>query len=678
MMASKPTYEELEKRIRDLKKEITEREDVQGDIEKNRLMLSEAEKIIQSEAQKAAILNGITTNLAFVNEKLEILWANKASADSVGKTLSEVIGRKCHELWADPQTPCEDCPTIKAFKTRRTEHLIIKTPDGRVWDEKGEPVFDANGVLLGVLEIAHDITAQIRAEEALRKSEQKFKELFDSITDLIYVQDLEGRFISFNPAMEKLLGYEKNELIGRKASDVMNPKWRALFESEYLETIKKRGFQEGTSVYYRKDGRKLYLEYRSKLVKPEEGEPFITGMGRDVTSRIEAEREKKRLQEQLLHTRKMEAVATLSGGIAHDYNNLLSIIMGNLSLAKDETKPGSELAGFLEEITNASYKLRDLTHELMALARGGTPVKRVASLKDLLQGVSGAVSSESGISIKESISKDLWPAPHDAHKMGVVFRNVLNNAVEAMPAGGIITIKAENLRAEDDGAPMALGPLKGLDCVHISIADQGKGIPPENLGKIFDPYFSTKRMGVQKGMGLGLATSYAIVQKHGGHIAIDSSPGAGTQVHIYLPAERRSAKMDRDTPSKDDAPLKRVLLMDDEAMLRKLAEQMLKKLGYGVETVRDGAEAIKTYKKQQDLGEPFDVVILDLTIKGGMGGEQTLGELLKIDPRINAIVSSGYFDAPIMSDFRKQGFVGAIAKPYEKKTLKEALERVLK
>ncbi|HKI49539.1 MAG TPA: PAS domain-containing protein, partial [Desulfobacteria bacterium] len=252
MMASKPTYEELEKRIRDLKKEITEREDVQGDIEKNRLMLSEAEKIIQSEAQKAAILDGITTNLAFVNERLEIQWANKASADSVGKTLSEVIGRKCHELWADPQTPCEDCPTIKAFKTRRTEHLIVKTPDGRVWDEKGEPVFDENGVFLGVLEIAHDITAQIRAEEALRKSEQKFKELFDSITDLIYVQDLEGRFISFNPAMEKLLGYENHEIIGRKASDMMNPKWRALFESEYLETLKKGGFQEGISAYYRK------------------------------------------------------------------------------------------------------------------------------------------------------------------------------------------------------------------------------------------------------------------------------------------------------------------------------------------------------------------------------------------------------------------------------------------
>ncbi len=554
-MASKPTYEELEKRIRDLEREITKRRDVQGEIEKNRLMLSEAEKVIQSEAQKAAILNGIATNLAFVNEKLEILWANKASADSVGKSLSEVIGRKCHELWADPETPCEDCPTIKAFKTRRTEHLIMKTPDGKVWDEKGEPVFDGNGVLLGVLEIAHDITAQVRAEEALRKSEQKFKELFDSITDLIYVQDLEGRFISFNPAMEKLLGYENDEILGRKASDIMNPKWRSLFESEYLETLKKGGSQEGISAYRRKDGRKLYLEYRSKLVKPEEGEPFITGMGRDVTSRIEAEREKKQLQDQLLHSRKMEAVATLSGGIAHDYNNLLSIIMGNLSLAEDETRPGSELAGFLAEITNASYKLRDLTHELMALARGGTPVKRVASLKELLQGVPGAISSECGISIKESISKDLWPVPHDAHKMGVVFRNVLNNAVEAMSDGGILTITAENLRAEDESAAMALGPLKGLDCVHISIEDQGKGIPLENLGKIFDPYFSTKSMGVQKGMGLGLATSYAIVQKHGGHIAIESSPGAGTKVHIYLPAERQSAEMDRHTSSNDDAPL---------------------------------------------------------------------------------------------------------------------------
>ncbi len=420
-MALKPTYEDLEQRIRDLEKAIAEHRDISSEMEKSRLKLTEAQNVIKSEAQKAAILNGITTNLAFVNEKFEILWANKASAESVGKTLSELIGKKCHELWADPQAPCDGCPTVKAFETRKTEHLIIRTPDGRVWDEKGEPVFDENGEILGVLEIAHDITEKIRAEEALKesenryralvensselifqvgtdgrftfanrsfyevldytraeteilngfdlvhpddlemvtqqfgrlmkgekisleyryqkkdgryiylhnnavplldknhqivgalgvardissqketelalkKSEQKFKELFDSITDLIYVQDLEGRFLSFNPAMQKLLDYEKEEMIGRKTSDFMDPKWRPLFESDYLEALKQNGYQEGISVYCRKDGQKLYLEYRSKLVYPEEGEPYITGMGRDVTPRITAKKDNKHLR----------------------------------------------------------------------------------------------------------------------------------------------------------------------------------------------------------------------------------------------------------------------------------------------------------------------------------------------------------------------------------------------
>jgi two-component system, cell cycle sensor histidine kinase and response regulator CckA len=253
----------------------------------------------------------------------------------------------------------------------------------------------------------------------------------------------------------------------------------------------------------------------------------------------------------------------------------------------------------------------------------------------------------------------------------------MTNAVEAMPGGGTLKIKAENLCfAHGDTDPDL--PLKPGDYVHVSIQDQGGGIPKEHLDKIFDPYFSTKAMGTQKGMGLGLATAYAIVEKHGGHITINSSSGAGTTVNIYLPAESQPEEIHRPIPSAGDkaSPVKRVLVMDDEEMLRKLLRQMLELMGYAVETVKDGVEAIALYKSQKDSGEPFDAVVLDLTIKGGMGGEQTIRELLKMDPHVKAIVSSGYFDDPVMSDFQKYGFKGAIPKPYGKTDLKKALKKL--
>ena len=267
--------------------------------------------------------------------------------------------------------------------------------------------------------------------------------------------------------------------------------------------------------------------------------------------------------------------------------------------------------------------------------------------------------------------------PHDPYKTGAVFRNVVTNAVEAMPHGGTLTVKAENLIFEDKDQYPGL-PLNPGDYVRISIQDEGVGILEEHLEKIFDPYFSTKEMGVSKGMGLGLATSYAIIKRHRGHIQIGSSPGAGTTVTLYLPAEKHVNQADAITTSADKtaSPVKRVLVMDDEEMLRNLLREMLKRMGYAVETVGNGLEAVDAYQRQKDSGEPFDAVILDLTIKGGMGGEETIAEMLKIDPCVKAIVCSGYSNDPVMSDFEKFGFMGAMAKPYEKKALKEVLERL--
>ena len=541
------------------------------------------------------------------------------------------------------------------------------------------------------IHLREEIGVRKRAQEEAQFRKAYFEGLVDNMPDGIAIFDDNGTVTTINPQFTRLFGYSEEEAVGQNISDLVGPPECLEEAHAYRRRVASGETMDVETVRKRKDSTRIEVSLRATPVTVDDVKIGNLVIYRDISPRKKAEKEKEKLQFQLLQARKMEAIGTLTGGIAHDYNNLLSIIMGNLSMAMEEAKPGSLLAGFLHEIDEASGKVRDLTHELMALSRGGAPVKIVGSLTTLLRNASDSVPIESGISLEISISQDLWQVPYDPYKMGAVFRNVVTNAAEAMPDGGTITIKAENLRVEDTGRDSGL-PLKPGHYVHISIQDQGKGIPGENLDKIFDPYFSTKALGVQKGMGLGLATSYAIVQKHGGHIVIESSLDVGTTVNIYLPASdfglgnsvpQGGIGLKEEEQSKQSAianpksKTQKVLVMDDEEMLRNLGQKMLERLGYKVETVKDGLEAIETYKKHINSGEPFDVAILDLTIKGGMGGVQAIKELIKIDPGVKAIVCSGYFNDPVLANFEEHGFRGAMAKPYQKADLESVLKQVL-
>ncbi len=542
----------------------------------------------------------------------------------------------------------------------------------------------------------HELTGEIderkRAEEALRRTQ-----LMLARTERIaHIGSWE-----WNIATDSVIWSEELFRIFQLDPEGGAPGWSehaALYHPEdmiFLRRAVERAVSDGTSYELelralRKDGEtRVCLARGFPEMDLHGGVVRLFGCLQDIMDFKAAEQallqSEKKLQSSLIHARKMESIATLTGGIAHDYNNLMSIVMGNLSMAMEEVAPGSLFADFLSEANTASHKVRDLTHELMSLSKGGDPVKELGSLETLLKNIESLIPVDSDISLEKSISKDLWPVSYDQHKMGAVFRNVVTNAVEAMPDGGTLNVKAENLRVADQDTHPGL-PLKPGDYVHIAIEDQGVGITEENLSKIFDPYFSTKDMGVQKGMGLGLATSYAIVHKHGGHIAVDSTPGVGTTVNIYLSATAAESKAQsaarpepgpQSTIANQQSSIQRILVMDDEEMLRHLAEQMLKRLGYAVETVKDGIEAIEAYKKKKDSGEPFDAVILDLTIKGGMGGEQTIKELIKIDPDVKAIVCSGYFNDPVLTRHAEYGFQGAMAKPYQKSDIERVLKEVL-
>ena len=562
------------------------------------------------------------------------------------------------------------------------EYKIIHKDKSVRWiNQRNILVKGDNGSPVAVEGIISDITDRKLAEEALRESEEKLRVIFDTVYSGMILVDATGTITFANRRMAEMFGHDMEEFIGSSYPEYVHETQSDEGKQKMLQLI--RGDIDHVFVerlYRRKDGTVFWGQISgSRLCHPDGSFSSLVYIITDIS-------EKKKLEAQLQQAHKIEAISTLTSGIAHDYNNLLAIIIGNLSMAQDETDPRSVMAGLLREIGQASSKASNLTHQLMTLSHGGYPMKKMGSIGSLVKEIPIQVQAHDGIEYIFSIQDDLWPVEFDSRQMHYAISNVLTNAVEAMPQGGTITIQAESQVIEDRDKDSPV-PLKEGKYVRISIKDEGRGIPKEHLNQIFVPYFSTKERGVQKGMGLGLNIAYAVVQKHGGYIMVNSTTGAGTTVTIYLPAAEERRKRQRAkhksvdiaySISSGDRAIKRILVMDDEESLRILAQKMLERLGHEVETVKDGVEAIETYKKHMDSGEPFDGVILDLTIKGGMGGEQTIRELMKIDPNVKAIVCSGYFNDPVMANYEEHGFRGAMDKPYKKSDLESVLKKVLR
>ena len=389
-------------------------------------------------------------------------------------------------------------------------------------------------------------------------------------------------------------------------------------------------------------------------------------------AKVDAKRRK--AEEALRQTQKLESLGTLTGGIAHDFNNLLSIIMGNIELAIDDLKPEAYPNSNLREAKKASLKAKELANQLIAFSKGGAPVKEVRSIANLVKETVNLILSESNVKSELFMSSDLYTVEFDQGQMKLAVKNLIVNAVEAMPDGGSIAIKAENFDNSSETPDSSL-PLPAGKYVKISIQDHGAGIPAEHLSKIFDPYFSTNEIEAQRGVGLGLAITYSIISKHGGCTTVESGAGVGTTFTIYLPALEKST-VDLKPVQKSEIRTGRILVMDDEEKIRNLANQVLSRLGYEPVLAADGAETIELYKIAIDSGKPFDAVILDLTIKEGAGGKEVIKQLMEINPDVKAIVSSGYFNDPVMTDFRKYDFIGALAKPYTIKDLSDSLNKV--
>jgi len=516
-------------------------------------------------------------------------------------------------------------------------------------------------------------------EETLKQSEKRFRDLFNSISDLVFTQDLEGRFLSVNPALRKIFGYDDSELIGQKATDFMKPELRLLFEREYLGRVKGDGYYEGVSGYFAKDGRKIYIEYHTSLVESGDDKPYITGTGRDVTERVLAERQIGKLQDQMLQSKKMEAIGTLAGGVAHDFNNLLMGIQGNVSLMLMDLDHGNP---YYERLRNMEQQIRggaDLTRQLLGFARGGKYEVKPTDLNGVIRNqcrMFGRTKKE--ISIQENFQKDFWVVEVDQGQIEQVLLNLYVNASQAMAGGGRLFVQTENVVLDDEHVePFNLAPGK---YVKISVTDTGVGIDENVLERIFDPFFTTRAIG--KGTGLGLASAYGIIKNHGGIIDVYSEKGKGSTFNIYLPAaeleiSHQKSEAGEDVRSGDET----ILLVDDEEMIIDVGKDMLNMLGYKVLIAKSGKEAIEIVDKvhrakRSTIPSAPDLVILDMIMPDMSGGE-TFDRLKEIDPDIKVLLSSGYSINGQATEILNRGCKGFIQKPFNIQQLSIGIREVL-
>jgi two-component system, cell cycle sensor histidine kinase and response regulator CckA len=501
--------------------------------------------------------------------------------------------------------------------------------------------------------------------------QEPIRTILRSISDGVIAVDANARVTHLNETAEQMTGWSCQDAVGKPLeeifqvfdahSDIPSPNSVTLAMTGGLAMP----FSNGRYLVGRNGDKCLISESATPVRMNQDGSIIgVVLVIRDLT------RERRR-QEEVQKAQRLEALGSLAGGIAHDFNNILTGVFGFIGLAQLEADPGTKIQQRLAQAEKALARARQLSSQLLTFSRGHTPNKKVMSVLALIQDESQAAIRGTTATLRFEIAENIAPVDADESQLVQVIRNLVLNAAQAMPEGGMITIRAVNRQVRAREIPT----LPPGEYVCLSVCDQGPGIPLNLRSRIFEPYFSTKKQGA----GLGLSVAYAIIRNHHGLLTLTpESEGQGATFQIFLPVSPPLSQS-RQTPRQRPhlGRHARILVMDDDEIVREVVVEMLERLGYDVTTVPEGNEAVRVYKEAMGKGASFDAVILDLTIPGGRGGKETLVDLLAINPQVKAFIASGYIYGPLMTDYRSHGFIGAIAKPFDVKMLIEALASVI-
>ncbi len=640
-----------------------------------RKAIDEALRKSQSNLQsRVNYLNTIIDNLNEIfytyDRNARITFINQKSWDVLGYKPEELLGTDIMNL----AVPEHRDVIWKEIQDRLTKghsssyELPIHHRNGTrlLLQLNASPIFEGDEVV-GGMALAQDISERKRIEHAIAEEKERLAVTLRSIGEGVITTDTSGHINLLNETAEKLLGRPQADILGQPIYEffnVIDPVTREPYPLNPMEELQNLStLKLGNLILLDRSGLERTIDATAARIRDGLGKFIgVVLVFRDITERI-------RMEEELLKTTKLESVGVLAGGIAHDFNNLLTVIMGNVSLAKMTLGENASAQALLSKSERASLQAKALTQQLLTFARGAPPLKKTVSLGMILADSLNLTLSGSNVRRELVLEDDLWLVDADEGQIAQVFNNLIINAIQAMPKGGTVTLRAENVSIDESmGLPLTQGRY-----VRIVVSDEGEGIPESHYNRIFDPYFTTK----PTGSGLGLATAYAIIKNHSGLIRVDSPSENGTSFAVYLPASKNLSKKEAPDMGSATNGKGRILVMDDEEGIRDVVAHMLRAIGYDPTLAADGKEAIDLYSLAMDCDAKYDALIMDLTVPGGLGGKEALQILLQIDPQVKAIVSSGYSNDLVVADYRDWGFLGFVPKPFSIADLGEALNDLL-
>jgi two-component system, cell cycle sensor histidine kinase and response regulator CckA len=620
--------------------------------------VTERKAAIEELKMKSFTIDHIAEEIIWTRPDGSIWKVNDVACQKLGYSREELLSLSIPDL--NPLIPGEalqaHLEAVRASGSLKFESFH-QTRDGRRYPVEIIVTRIQHEALEYNCAIIRDISEHKKLQKALEDSERQFRTLCDFAPIGIFRTDGAGNNIYNNPRWEEITGLCAAQTMGQGWLEWVHPEDRKRLSEIWFAAI--AGGQHFSFEHRQQTpaGGTIWVRTLASPIKGSDGntEGYV-GTTEDITVL-------QRARQEVLKTQKLESLGLLAGGIAHDFNNLLTGILGNIALARFQLDEPQQLEKRLEDAEKATSRARTLTQQLLTFARGGEPIKKTMELSGLLRETADFVLHGSNVRCEMVLPDDLWPVQADQGQLAQVVHNLVLNAVQAMPEGGTVSIIAGNVSSHPEEKSF----------VKIAVTDTGTGIAEHHLQKIFDPYFTTKELG----SGLGLATCYSIIRKHGGKIRASSTLGRGSTFDVSLPACGREGAPTRSLPQEPYRGSGCVLVMDDEETVRSISRSIMESFGFRVECVEDGAQAVELYRKRKKEGLPFSTVILDLTIPGGVGGKEAIKKLIEIDPQVKAIVSSGYSNDPVMANYREYGFSAVLTKPYRPQEMNEVMRELL-